>query len=113
MACLRGSRPSSWPPRGALVRTLVAACLVAAATPLAVQGQPVGDERPRAVQDDPDNPLVKPDEPEAQEPAPQSPSGSIAILPSAVWWLLVVGWLASTGWAARDAPGRAGPARRG
>ncbi|NBW96118.1 MAG: hypothetical protein EBR28_05170 [Planctomycetia bacterium] len=102
MACLRGSRPSSWPPRGALVRTLVAACLVAAATPLAVQGQPVGDERPRAVQDDPDNPLVKPDEPEAQEPAPQSPSGSIAILPSAVWWLLVVGWLASTGWAARD-----------
>lgn len=59
--------------------------------------------RPQMKEVDPNAP-PPPADAAAEEPQGfrRAPGGSLAILPAIIWWLLVIGWAATTAWAARD-----------
>jgi len=96
-------RPSGGrPPRSAIVVSLAVACAILVADGSRPAGaQPADPGRPLMKEVDPNAPPLPPP---AAEPAPviRGPAGSVAIRPSLIWWLLVVGWLGTTAWAARD-----------
>ena len=95
MECPRGPRP----PRRTFVVSLAVACaIVAVPGSRPIAAQPADAGRPKMEEVDPNAPPP----PAPEEPAPRTPAGSLAIFPSAIWWLLVAGWLGTTAWAARD-----------
>jgi type II secretory ATPase GspE/PulE/Tfp pilus assembly ATPase PilB-like protein len=87
--------------RSAFIVSLAVACaIVACAGARPVAAQPADAGRPKMQEVDPN----APPQPAAAEPAPvpRRPTGSLATLPTLIWWLLVVGWLGTTAWAGRD-----------
>lgn len=98
-------RPPCGPPWMAFGLAILLACATMVAAPRGAvaqpQAAPEGDAaRPRMQEVDPNAP--PPPVAEEPVPAPRAPAGSLAILSSLIWWLLVLGWLATTSWAARD-----------
>lgn len=100
---------ASWPVRWALavvcVTALAAGLVLGVAAAEAAQAQPANappaGERPKMEAVDPNAPppAVDDEEPEGFR---RGPGGGLAVLPAVLWWLLVVGWAATTVWAGRD-----------
>lgn len=105
MAHRQEPRPSSGPPRRVFALAILLVCATLAAGSRAVVAQPpatpADGARPKMEEVDPNAP-PPPAAVEEPEPVPRAPAGTLAILPSLIWWLFVLGWLATTAWAARD-----------
>ncbi|MFM8496411.1 MAG: ATPase, T2SS/T4P/T4SS family [Planctomycetia bacterium] len=97
MERLRGLRRTR---RAFAVSLAVACALATAVSSRHGVAQPADPGRPKMQQVDPNAP--PPPAPVEPAPALRGPAGSLAIRPSLIWWLIVVGWLATTAWAARD-----------
>jgi hypothetical protein len=103
---------ASWTVRWATTAIIATALLssvgVRGAEPEAAGGQPAAaaqpaaaGERPRMQEVDPNAPPLPAGEEEA-EGFQRGPGGGLAIVPALLWWLLVVGWAATTVWAGGD-----------
>ncbi|MEI6240841.1 MAG: ATPase, T2SS/T4P/T4SS family [Planctomycetia bacterium] len=101
MAHRQEPRPPLGPSRRAFGLAVLLACATLTEVPRGAMAQPAADAaRPKMEEVDPNAP--PPPAVEEPAPVPRAPAGSLAILPSVIWWLLVLCWLATTGWAARD-----------
>jgi type II secretory ATPase GspE/PulE/Tfp pilus assembly ATPase PilB-like protein len=99
MAC----RTVHWVVAMVVVVALAGGLSVSGAEPEAVPGNAAAGERPQMKEVDPNAPPPAQAE-DAEEPEgfQRGAGGGLAVLPAVLWWLLVVGWAATTVWAGGD-----------
>lgn len=98
-----GRRTLEWATAVLVVAALCGGYAVSAAEPEAGPGQAAAGERPQMKEVDPAAPpLPAAADAEEAEGFQRGVGGGMAVLPAVLWWLLVVGWAATTVWAGGD-----------